>query len=71
MSEKIGIIWRCSSCEQPHLRKMKQATWDKADVQSPCPKCTKRTRINAGNARVYSDIEEAQEALLLLRGQFL
>ena len=69
-NEKVFLLWRChdDDCRAPAVRTIRGRVWKKYDVQSPCTKCKKRTRLNEGNVRIYQDKSRAIDALDLMRG---
>lgn len=66
-----ALLWRCANteCEKFHVRTTK-LTW-KEDLQSPCPECGKRTRLNEGNTRTFESKEEALAAKEMASGRWL
>lgn len=71
--ERISVIWRCANqnCNTYHVRRIRENVWERGDVQSPCPVCKVRTRLNDGNTKRFDDHSDALMALDMVRGVFL
>jgi len=70
-TKRTHLLWRCanSECKTFHVRTTK-LTWDR-DIQSPCPQCGKRTRLNEGNTRAFESKEDALNAKEMASGRWL
>ena len=71
-TEKRTILWSCGKpdCNTYHVRVTKLA-WETGVLQSPCPACGQRTRLNEGNTRSFESKEDALNAKELLLGRWL
>jgi hypothetical protein len=70
-ARRTHLLWRCANteCNTFHVRTTR-LTWNR-EIQSPCPKCHKRTRLNEGNTRAYESKEDALNAKEMASGRWL
>jgi len=69
---KVHLLWRCNApdCGSFHIRTTKKNA-NRDWLQSPCPKCGVRTRLNEGNTKSFDSKEEAEYARELVMGRWL
>ena len=68
-NDKNYALWRCKRCGEFHIRGSRliqineRGDWFFLDaVQSPCPKCQNRQRMQVKDVRLYESKEIAKEA---------